>query len=162
MKRLFPLLLLFLTPVRAETPHAPCVFCEIVAGRAPASVVYRDDRVMAFMDQAPYNPGHLLVIPLVHADSFLETPADTFAAMARVAHRLATALKASGIRCEGVQLRMNAGKVTGQILFHAHLHVIPRYEGDIRAHSLDNIAAREDLDATAEKVRRALAALPKD
>lgn len=107
-----------------------CIFCRILAGELPASPVYRDERCAAFMDIQPVNPGHLLVVPLAHAAYLAELDPETGAQMFRVAQRLATALRSSGLRCEGVNLFLADGEAAMQEVFHVHLHVIPRYDGD--------------------------------
>jgi len=107
-----------------------CVFCEILAGRIPASFVYRDERVAAFMDIQPVNAGHVLIVPVAHAASLEEVSERDGAAMLSVAQRLAGALKASGIRCEGVNLFLANGEAAGQEVSHVHLHVFPRFVED--------------------------------
>ncbi len=109
---------------------ADCIFCQIVAGRAPASVVYRDEVCVAFMDIQPVNPGHLLVVPLAHAADLAALAVETGAQLMRVAQRLAAAVRQSGVRCEGVDLLLADGAAAGQEVFHVHLHVIPRFSGD--------------------------------
>ena len=81
-----------------------CIFCAIVRGESPASVVHEDDDVLAFLDIAPINPGHALVIPRQHAAGLPDLPEDLGAAMGRVGHRLALALRRTNLRCEGVNL----------------------------------------------------------
>ena len=132
-----------------------CIFCEIVAGRADASAVYEDDQVMAFLDLFPANPGHLLVIPKAHATYLAEVEPEAGKRMFAAAHRLAQALRESGVRCEGVNLFLADGAVAGQEVFHTHLHVIPRFEGDAFRLSLGGkgMAERSDLDRTAEMIR---------
>jgi histidine triad (HIT) family protein len=107
-----------------------CVFCEILQGDAPASVVYEDERVMAFMDIQPVNPGHLLVVPRIHARDLASVEPEAGGWLFRVAMRLAEALRRSGLRCEGVNLFLADGAAAGQEVFHVHLHVIPRFLGD--------------------------------
>jgi len=107
-----------------------CVFCNIVRGEAPASVVYADDRVLAFMDIQPVNPGHLLVIPRAHAAYLADLEAETGGHLFQVGMNLAAAVRRSGVRCEGVDLFLADGEAAGQEVFHVHLHVIPRYTGD--------------------------------
>jgi histidine triad (HIT) family protein len=109
---------------------AGCVFCRILAGELPASFVLRGERVAAFMDIQPVNPGHVLVIPTRHAASLAELDAGEAAEMMREGRRVAAALRASGIRCEGVNLFLADGEAAGQEVFHAHLHVFPRWPGD--------------------------------
>lgn len=107
-----------------------CVFCEIVAHRSPASVVYRDDRCIAFMDIQPVTPGHLLVIPVAHATYLADLDAEIGRHLFAVAQRLASGLRASGLRAEGVNLFLADGEAAGQEVFHVHLHVFPRFAGD--------------------------------
>ena len=107
-----------------------CVFCRIVNGIEPASVVYSDNEVLAFVDTTPVNPGHLLVIPKVHAAQLSELDPETGGHMFKVAMRIAEASRRSGIKCEGVNLFLADGEAAFQDVFHVHLHVIPRFSGD--------------------------------
>ncbi len=138
----------------------PCVFCDIVAGRVPASVVYRDEHVCAFMDIRPVNPGHLLIIPLAHAAGLTALEPGTGAQMFRVGQRLAEAIRRSGVRCEGINVLLADGEAAGQEVFHVHLHVIPRYAGDgfgfRYGPDFGVLPDRTVLEATARAVREAL------
>ena len=107
-----------------------CVFCRILAGELPGSFVYRDERVAAFLDIQPVNPGHVLVVPVRHAPHLADLAAETAGHLMRVAHRLAAALRASSVQCEGVNLFLADGEVAMQEVFHTHLHVFPRYRDD--------------------------------
>lgn len=115
---------------RSEDDVQACIFCDILHGRMPGSIVYRDEHAAAFMDIQPVNPGHLLVVPIRHAASLADTDADTAAHLMRIAHRLAAALRRSSVRCEGVNLFLADGAAAMQEVFHVHLHVFPRYTGD--------------------------------
>ena len=107
-----------------------CIFCDLQAGRGPVSVVYEDVSVFAFMDIQPVNPGHVLVIPRRHAANLAELdPADA-ARLLPAGQKVAAALRASGMRCEGVNLFLADGEAAGQEVFHVHLHVFPRWDGD--------------------------------
>jgi histidine triad (HIT) family protein len=109
---------------------ASCAFCDIIRGNAPASSVYADDRVVAFMDHQPVNSGHLLIVPRSHAADLSSLDPDTGGHMFRVGMKLANALRHSGIRCEGVDFFLADGVAAGQEVMHVHLHVLPRYQGD--------------------------------
>src|SRR5256885_5582618 len=109
---------------------ADCLFCRILAGELPASFVYRDERAAAFMDIQPVNPGHLLIVPTRHAAQLADTDQETAAHLMRLAHRMAAALRASGVRCEGVNFFLADGAAAMQEVFHVHLHVFPRFAGD--------------------------------
>lgn len=137
-----------------------CVFCGILAGKLPSSVVFRDDVCCAFLDIRPVNPGHVLVVPLAHAACLAELNAEVGAHVFKVGQRVAAALRESGLRCEGVNLFLADGAVAGQEVFHVHLHVIPRYAGDgfgLRfGPSYGTMPARGELDDVADRIRRAL------
>ena len=136
-----------------------CIFCRIVAGRAPASVVHRDERCVAFMDIRPVNPGHLLVVPVRHATHLADADEETAAHLMRVAHRLAAAVRASGLRCDGVTLHLADGAAAGQEVFHVHLHVFPRWRGDgfgLRFGPGYGVRPRAELDSAAEAIRAVL------
>ena len=137
-----------------------CVFCEIANGRAEATFVYRDDRVVAFMDIGPVTPGHLMVIPIPHLASLADLPEDLGAHVFVVATRLAVAIRRSGLPCEGINLFLADGEAAFQEVFHVHLHVIARTPGD--GFTIDAEAwsrpkpARAELEAHAEAIRAAL------
>ena len=136
-------------------PNEFCIFCEIIAGRADASAVYEDDGALAFLDLFPINPGHTLVIPKTHAANLAELDGADGERVFAVAHRVACALRECGVRCEGVNLFLADGEVAGQEVFHVHMHVIPRYEGDgfgLRIANKD-MAERESLNEVAERLR---------
>lgn len=108
-----------------------CVFCGILAGNLPASVVTRDAGCTAFMDIQPVNPGHVLVVPDQHAATLADLPEETGTRLFRTAQQVAAALYGSGLRCKGVNFLLADGEAAGrQEVFHVHLHVIPRFEGD--------------------------------
>jgi histidine triad (HIT) family protein len=134
-----------------------CVFCAIVAGEASASQVYEDDRVVAFMDIAPATPGHVLVVPRAHEPSLIDLDAEDGARMFQVAQQLARALRRSAIPAEGINLLMADGEVALQDVFHAHLHVVPRTDGDGFTLSADfGDPSRDLLDAQAADIRSVL------
>ena len=136
-----------------------CIFCDIVARRAPASIVYEDDVVIAFMDLFPINPGHTLVVPKQHFARVTDVDDATAAHMMTVARDVAAAIYRSPIRAEGVNLTLADGRAAGQEVPHAHLHVIPRYRGDgfrcTRAGGLRQ-ASRAQLEEKATLLRKAM------
>lgn len=138
-----------------------CAFCEILLDRLPSSVVYKDDLCLAFVDIQPVNPGHVLVIPIQHAGYLAELDPSTGAHLFRVAQRIAGALRASALRCEGVNLFLADGEAAGQEVFHVHLHVIPRFSGDGFGFRFGpdygNRPHRAELDGIADVIRGALA-----
>jgi histidine triad (HIT) family protein len=138
-----------------------CVFCQIVAGTAPASVVYSDERVLAFMDVLPVNPGHVLVIPKAHAARLSELEEVTGAQIFRVALRVSKGLARSSVRCEGVTLLLADGEAAFQEVPHVHLHVVPRFKGDgfglKFGPKYGRRPERKELEAIAGSIRGALA-----
>ncbi len=147
----------------ASTPPHACVFCGIIAGELAASRVYDDDHVVAFLDVRPLTPGHLLVVPRVHAANLEALDEDPGARVFTVAHRLARAVRNSAVPSEGVNFFLADGVAAGQEVFHVHLHVIPRTPGDgFRLKARPRTPGRDELDATAERVRAGLSTLPRE
>ena len=106
-----------------------CLFWKIAAGDIPATRVYEDERTIAFMDINPGTRGHLLVIPREHAADLLEIDPKDLAAVALTAKTMAQRVK-DNLAADGVNLINSCGPVAWQTVFHFHMHVIPRYEGD--------------------------------
>jgi histidine triad (HIT) family protein len=106
-----------------------CIFCKIVAGELPATIVGEDERTISFMDIAPATRGHALVIPRAHSADLLSIDAEDLAAVGLAAQRLAIRAK-ERLGADGVNLLNACGAVAFQTVFHFHIHVIPRYEGD--------------------------------
>jgi histidine triad (HIT) family protein len=106
-----------------------CLFCKIVAGSIPSTQVDEDERTLAFMDINPASRGHALVIPKAHAADLLDIDPADLAACARAAQRLARRLP-SALGADGVNLLNSCKPAAWQTVFHFHIHVIPRYEGD--------------------------------
>ncbi len=106
-----------------------CIFCAIAAGEGPATRVGEDEHTVAFMDIAPATRGHALVIPKRHARDLLEIDPEDLAHTARAAQRLAGRMK-ERFSADGVNLINACGAAAWQTVFHFHIHVIPRYEGD--------------------------------
>lgn len=134
-----------------------CIFCEIVAGRSPASVFYEDHLVLGLLVLSPVNPGHAIIIPKRHAAYLAEMDEETGRHLWTVAQRTAAALRASGVRCEGVNLFLADGEAAFQEVFHVHLHVFPRYTGDAFRMIADweNFRPRDELDSVAADLRAA-------
>jgi diadenosine tetraphosphate (Ap4A) HIT family hydrolase len=113
----------------ATSAAQECVFCAIVTRRARASVVHEDETTVAFMDTHPVTPGHLLVVPRVHAAGLEDLDETTSAHVWSVGHAMSRALRRSTLRCDGINLLLCDGRAAYQTVFHFHLHVIPRHEG---------------------------------
>lgn len=139
-----------------------CVFCDIVAGRSPASIVYKDEYCIAFMDICPINTGHLLVIPVNHATYLADLEPRVGAALFVAGQKLAAAIRRSGLKAEGINLLLADGETAGQEVFHVHLHVLPRFRGDGFGHRFPpqygQRPPRQQLDADAAAIRTSLGA----
>ncbi|HEV3000638.1 MAG TPA: HIT family protein [Solirubrobacteraceae bacterium] len=106
-----------------------CIFCKIVGGDLPATVVDSDDRTVAFMDINPATRGHALVVPRDHARDLLAIPQEDLDACMRAAQRLATRAR-ERLGADGVNLLSASGAAAWQTVFHFHVHVVPRYADD--------------------------------
>ena len=106
-----------------------CIFCKIVAGELPATVIASDERALALMDINPATRGHALVIPRAHAQDIGDIGAEDLAATIALAQRIAVRARRK-LGAAGVNLLHSAGSAAWQTVFHFHIHVIPRYAGD--------------------------------
>jgi histidine triad (HIT) family protein len=106
-----------------------CIFCKIIAGEIPGQIVQEDERTVAFMDINPATRGHALVVPRRHSRDLLEIDPEDLQATALSAQRLARAAT-ERLGADGVNLLNSCGRAAWQTVFHFHIHVIPRYEGD--------------------------------
>ena len=106
-----------------------CVFCKIIEGKIPAAKVYEDKQVMSFLDIMPANKGHCLVVPKKHAQALLEIDEEDLTATIKAAKKVAKALSLA-FGNAGFNLVMNNGREAGQIVNHAHIHIIPRFQKD--------------------------------
>ncbi len=106
-----------------------CIFCRLIAGDIPASIVYQDELTVAFMDIGQVNPGHVLVASRRHASDLLALTSDEAAAAMRSAHRIAAALK-QAFNPPGMMLLQTNGAAGDQTVFHFHIHLLPRHASD--------------------------------
>jgi histidine triad (HIT) family protein len=106
-----------------------CLFCKIIAGEIPGTIVDEDDRTVAFMDINPATRGHALVVPRRHAADLGEVDPDDLAAVAKAAQRLAIRAR-EALGADGMNLINAWGSAAWQTVFHLHIHVIPRYADD--------------------------------
>lgn len=132
-----------------------CLFCKIVAGEIPSTRIYEDDSTLAFLDIHPVKPGHMLVIPKEHAANIFEIKPEAWASVQETVRKVAIAMEQS-LEIDGVNVNMNNREDAGQVIFHAHVHIIPRTKGDglrLWAHS----SYKEgEAESVAEKIKSAL------
>ncbi|MFP5239262.1 MAG: HIT family protein [Acidobacteriota bacterium] len=108
---------------------ADCLFCRIVRGEIPCAKVYENDAVLAFLDIAPVNKGHTLVIPKAHHADVYDLPPALGARLLEAVQAVGASFKGA-LGATGMNLGMNNGASAGQMVFHAHWHLIPRFDGD--------------------------------
>lgn len=146
-------------------PYRNNVFTSILSGKLPASVVYEDELVLAFMDIYPFSRGHTLIIPKENTQRVVELGDETRQRLFEVGHKIAAAVRASDIPGDDVNFLINDGHIANQSVPHVHLHVIPRTRGDGRgilwrlATGFANPARkvnRSRFDRDAELIRAAL------
>jgi histidine triad (HIT) family protein len=106
-----------------------CLFCQIIAGTVPAEKIYEDEHTLAFLDIKPVNPGHALVIPKQHYENLLAMPEAEAEHLFVSVKRVAEAIQAA-IPSDAFNIGMNNGAAAGQIIFHAHVHIMPRTKKD--------------------------------
>ncbi len=106
-----------------------CIFCKIVAGEIPSHKVYEDEAVLAFLDIHPVNPGHTLVIPKAHHSDLLDTPPDLLSKLMQAIVKIAPIIT-KVVAAAGFNLGVNNGAAAGQIIFHTHFHIMPRFSSD--------------------------------
>jgi diadenosine tetraphosphate (Ap4A) HIT family hydrolase len=139
-----------------------CIFCGIVSGDAPATFLYKDDLVVAFMDIRPVQTGHLLVVPRAHAVLIPELDNGILARLWSVATDLNRALRASSPTTEAVSVYVADGEAAGQEVPHVHIHLIPRHTDDAFGFRFPpgygHEPPRAELEATADLIRKAIPA----
>ena len=134
-----------------------CVFCAIVAGDAPAIRIYEDADYLAILDIRPFTRGHTLVIPKRHTVDLTDTPPETLAALATIGQRIARAARATEL-ADATNIGINDGRAAFQSVFHIHLHVLPRRNGDKLSVARGMLLRRDpDREATGRILRDALA-----
>ena len=128
-----------------------CVFCRIVRKEAPASIIYEDDLALAFLDIRPLNEGHTLVIPKAHHETVYDISEDLNAHISKIVKKIAVAVK-NAMKADGITIIQQNGHAAGQEVFHLHVHVVPRYEGQKLPKFTDiPNASREQLEKTAHR-----------
>jgi histidine triad (HIT) family protein len=133
-----------------------CLFCKIVNKEIPASIVFEDDKVLAFLDINPVSIGHTLVVPKEHSESIedISTSAlcDTMSALPTIAKGVV-----SGVGVKAYNLGSNVGKEAGQAIMHTHFHIIPREDGDgLKLWPQRQYTDQSEQEETANKIRQAI------
>jgi histidine triad (HIT) family protein len=136
-----------------------CVFCAIVAGDAPAIRIYENDKYLAILDIRPFTRGHTLVLPKQHTVDLTDTPPETLAGMVVIGQRIAKAARTTAL-ADATNIAINDGRAAFQSVFHIHLHVLPRRNGDKFSVAKGMLLRHDpDRETTGRIVRDALAQL---
>ena len=134
-----------------------CVFCAIVAGQSPAIRIYEDEDYLAILDIRPFTRGHTLVLPKRHTVDLLDTPPETLTELITIGQRIAQAARTTEL-ADATNIGVNDGRAAFQTVFHIHLHVLPRRNGDKLSVAKGLVLRRDpDREATGRILREALA-----
>ena len=133
-----------------------CVFCKIVKREIPSDIIYEDDNFFAFLDINPNNPGHTLVIPKNHYENIYSLPDEILCDIGPIVKKISIAVK-KGVNANGINIIMNNDGAAGQIVPHAHFHIIPRFaDDDLRHWPGKSYANKEESAKIAEKIKKEL------
>ena len=131
-----------------------CIFCKIANGEIPSATIYENSDFRVILDVAPANRGHALIIPKEHFKDIFDIDAVTAGKLFSLATEVARAMK-SVLHCDGMNIVQNNGIIAGQTVFHFHLHLIPRYEGDhVDLHWAQGETVPTELQELAKEIRK--------
>jgi histidine triad (HIT) family protein len=131
------------------------IFEKIIAREIPAEILYEDEETLAFLDIAPNNPGHTLVVPKSHSRNLLDISEASWLAVMKTVRLLAPIIQ-KAVRADGINVAMNNEAAAGQVVFHTHVHIIPRHEGDGFTHFPAGAYEEGEAARVAESIRTAL------
>jgi histidine triad (HIT) family protein len=135
-----------------------CVFCEIIEGKSPVSIVYEDDKIIVFPTTEPVNASHMLIVPKVHAPYLADLDEETTLHVVKIARKVSEAIRLSKYACEGINWFLADGEAAEQEVFHFHFHVYPRYKDDGFGFKYDKSknfirVSRKELDRVANDIK---------
>jgi histidine triad (HIT) family protein len=135
---------------------ANCIFCKIIEKEIPAEIIYEDDKFISIVDIQPNNLGHSLLIPKDHFENIYKMEGDALETLGKEIQKLSLAVK-KGCSADGINVHMNNGPAAGQVIFHAHIHIIPRFENDGLKHfAIKENFTSEDIKEVGRKIRESL------
>ncbi len=132
-----------------------CIFCKIIRGELPTSKVYENDTVFAFLDIHPVNAGHTLVVPKKHSKNIFDTAPEDWAAVTEAVRMLSGVIE-KAVGANGINVGMNNREHAGQVVDHAHMHIIPRFKGDGFKLFPQRMYEDKEAETTLQKIRSAL------
>lgn len=133
-----------------------CIFCKIVNREMPAATIHETDDFLAFVNTQPVNFGHSLVIPKNHFSNIYDLPKEVLEKLGEELQKVSIGIK-KAMKAEGINVDMNNDAAAGQVIFHAHFHIIPRFQED----GLEHWPGRkyeysEQIKEVAEKIRNSI------
>lgn len=128
-----------------------CIFCKIINGEIPSYKIYEDENCLAFLDINPISDGHTLIVPKKHYDTFENTPIEEIEKLIGVIYKIAPKIK-DAVNADAFRVTLNNGKEAGQIIFHTHFHIIPKFEGTEKNWER-KIMSQEELENTLKKIQ---------
>ncbi|GAB91979.1 HIT family protein [Gordonia rhizosphera NBRC 16068] len=138
------------------------MFCDIISGSAPSRTVYSDETVIGFLDIRPVTRGHTLLVPRDHSARLADLDPEIGGRLFAAGQRVAAAMRSGALAADGVNLVVNDGRAAFQTVFHTHLHVVPRHDGDKLSFAKGLVVRRDpNPDETAEILRAALESDPR-
>ena len=129
-----------------------CLFCKITNGEAPSYKVYEDEDILAFLDINPVNIGHTLVIPKKHYENLYETPNEVLGKLISTVKKLSINIKEK-LNADGINIMMNNDSSAGQVIFHTHIHIVPRFREDRFKHWKGEPYKEREAEETIEKIK---------
>ena len=133
-----------------------CIFCRILARKAPSNIVYEDPKYFGFLDAFPFSRGHTLVCPREHGETIWDMKEADIAELFQVASRISKAV-VSAVGAEGFRFVQNNGEAANQVVAHVHVHVIPTRMEDKERFIGRKRFSQEEMQETAQAIREELA-----
>ncbi|MFW5853459.1 MAG: HIT family protein [Patescibacteria group bacterium] len=138
-----------------KNQEADCLFCKIISQEVPAEIVWSNDNWLAFLDIHPINPGHTLLVPKSHFKNFFTLPENLLSEIGPLASNLGQTIT-KAVKADGFNLGINNDPAAGQIIFHTHIHLMPRFDNDNHKHWSGQEQTPEELQQTAKLIKQHL------
>jgi len=132
-----------------------CIFCKIVKGKIPATKIYEDKNVLAFLDISPINPGHALVVPKKHFETLIDIDDSALCETMKIVKKLSKIIM-KAVNADGINIGINNYKAAGQLVPHLHVHIMPRFANDGHRHWSGKQYQEGEMQKIADKIRKAL------
>lgn len=129
-----------------------CLFCKIIKGEIPSEKIYEDEHTFAFLDINPVNIGHTLLVPKKHSQNIFDIETKNLEEIVPTLKKLSLSIK-EAVGADGINIISNNGEAAGQLVFHLHLHIIPRFADDGLKNWHGKNYSKEEMTETAEKIK---------